>query len=148
MMQIMITSFFFSLLAMGVAMLPLKIHAAYLTNTEIKAKATELLRSPEKIMELYVEYKNSRGSGIPSDLDRLLTSIHVDTLAAHSSNHSTRHVIQILSDDQVSFVLIFILILDFSRAGLTSATMIPPSSPRPLISLLDKESNSPIFILT
>jgi hypothetical protein len=108
--MITLPSILFPIMAM-IAMIP-QIHATFLTNAEIKAKATELLRFPEKIMELYAEHKNARGSGTPSSLERLLTSIHVDSLAAHPSGRSSRHVIQILTDDQV--IPFFLLLFSFS----------------------------------
>lgn len=77
--------------------------ATYLTNHEIKLKAQQLMNSPEQILQLYVEHKVAQVTGTPSALDHLLNSIHVDTLVSHPANHSTRHVLQILTDDQVLF---------------------------------------------
>jgi hypothetical protein len=119
--------------------------AAYLTNAEIKLKATELLNSPHQILELYAEHKQTKGSASPSALEYLLSSLHVDSMT-QPTNHSIRHVLQILSDDQVFPRPLPVLITE--RAGGISDTTTPPSSLLPLTSSLAKESHSLISIHT
>lgn len=87
-------------------------HAAYLTNHEIKSKASELMSTPDQLLQLYSEHKAAQAAGMQSALDHLLNSIHVDTLISHPANHSTRHVLQILTDDQVSLHSTKLLLTD------------------------------------